>query len=262
MGRLPDRHPPRLASLLEARRHVGGVADRRVVHAQVAADRAHHDEAGVEALAGAEADAARRELRLVVVERPLDAEGGVDGAARMVLVGDRGPEERHDAVAEELVDRALVAVDLGEHEVEGPAHEPVDLLGVEALGQRGEAGDVHEEHRHLFALALERAARGEDLLGQVLRRVGPGRGELIGGGARRKRPAALVAEPVARRVRRLADRAHHLEARAAAAAEAGVSGVRLAAARTGHRVTATSFMASSCMSTAVVGASRVRVAGL
>ena len=32
----------------------------------------------------------------------------------MILVGERGAEERHEAVAEELVDRALVAVDLGQ----------------------------------------------------------------------------------------------------------------------------------------------------
>ncbi len=120
---------------------------------------AHHHEPGIEALAGAEGDAARRELSLVPLERARDAERGVDGAPRVVLMGDRGAEERHDAVAQELVDRALVLVHLGQHELEGPAHEPVHLLGIQALGERREARDVHEEHRDLLALALKRAAR-------------------------------------------------------------------------------------------------------
>jgi len=62
----------------------------------------------------------------------------VDGPARVILMGDGGAEQRHDAVTEKLVDRALVAVHLAQHQVEGAAHEPVDFLGVETLGQRGE----------------------------------------------------------------------------------------------------------------------------
>jgi hypothetical protein len=139
IGRLRDRDTSRLTRLLQTRRHVGRVSHRGVVHAQVAADAADHDEAGVEALARAEADAAGSQPGLIALERPSDAKRGVDGPARVVLMGDGGTEQRHDAVAQELVDRALVAVHLGQHEVEGPAHEPVDFLGVETLGQRGEA---------------------------------------------------------------------------------------------------------------------------
>jgi hypothetical protein len=62
-------------------------------------------------------------------------------------------------------------VNFGQHEIEGPAHQPMDLLGVEALRQRGEPRDVHEEHGHLLAFAGERAFRGEDLLGKVLGRI-------------------------------------------------------------------------------------------
>ena len=72
------------------------------------------------------------QLGLVGLERARDAERGVDGPARVVLVRDGRAEQRHDAVAEELVDRALVAVHLGQHEIEGAAHEPVDFLGIEA----------------------------------------------------------------------------------------------------------------------------------
>ena len=41
-----------------------------------------------------------------------------DRAARVILVGERRAEERHEAVAEELVDRALVAMHLGERDLE------------------------------------------------------------------------------------------------------------------------------------------------
>jgi hypothetical protein len=68
-------------------------------------------------------------------------------------------------------------VDRAEHEIEGAPHEAVDFFRVEPLGQRGEPGDVDEQHRDLLTFALKRGPGGEDLLGQVLRRVGLGRGE-------------------------------------------------------------------------------------
>jgi hypothetical protein len=96
---------------------------------------------------------------------------------RVILVSDGRAEQCHDPVAEELVHGALVPVHLGQHQLEGAGHEGVDLLGIEARGDRGEAGDVHEEHRDLLALALDRALGREDPLGEVLGGVGRGRGE-------------------------------------------------------------------------------------
>ena len=120
---------------------------------------------------GAKADPARRQFLLIRAQDPIDAQCSVDGAARVVLVSDGGTEQRHDPIAEKLVDGTLVAMDFRQHEIEGSAHQLVDLLDVEALRQRGEPGDVHEKHGHLFALALQRGPRGEDLLGKVLGRV-------------------------------------------------------------------------------------------
>ena len=62
----------------------------------------------------------------------------------MVLVGDRRAEERHDAVAGELVDGALPAVHGVEHELECAVHDAVELFGVEGPRQLGRALDVHE----------------------------------------------------------------------------------------------------------------------
>ena len=51
--------------------------------------------------------------------------GGEHGPPGVVLVRDRRAEQGHEAVAEELVDRPLVAVDLGQGQLE----EPVEQAG-------------------------------------------------------------------------------------------------------------------------------------
>ena len=48
------------------------------------------------------------------------------------------------------------------------------LLGIAVGEQLHRALEVGEEHGHLLALALQRGLRGEDLLGEVLGRVGLG----------------------------------------------------------------------------------------
>ena len=77
------------------------------------------------------------------------------------------PEQGHDPVARVLVDRALETVHLGGDPLEAAIDEVVHDLGVELLGQRGEARHVSKEHRHLFALAFQGTAGGEDFLGQI-----------------------------------------------------------------------------------------------
>ena len=67
------------------------------------------------------------------LQLPLDRERRTQRAMGVVLVSDRRPEQRHHAVAEELVDRALVAVHLVQDHLEGAVHDRVDFLGVEAL---------------------------------------------------------------------------------------------------------------------------------
>ena len=110
----------------------------------------------------------------------------------MVLVGDRGAEERHDAVAGVLVDGPLVAVDAVGEDPEEAIEEAMPFLGIDALGELHRARDVGEEDGDRLALALERALGGEDLLDEVARRVGA---RLGGGRRRRQARAAGVAEP-------------------------------------------------------------------
>src|SRR5262249_45801488 len=123
--------------------------------------------------------------------------------------------------------------------LERAAHEGVDFLGIEARGDRGEAGDVHEQHGDLLALALDRAPRGEDLVGQVLGCV-RARHHLFADAAGLVAAcipecrSALVADLVPRRIARPTGRAHGLERSAAAAAELRCVRVVVLTARAGH----------------------------
>ena len=101
-----------LGELLHARGQADGVALRRVVHAQVVADLADHDLAGVEAHAHGEVAgrAARAQVLRHSAQLLAQVQGRVAGALRVVLVRDRRAEQRHDAVAGVLVHRALEAM--------------------------------------------------------------------------------------------------------------------------------------------------------
>ena len=227
--------------LLHARRRVGRVADRGVVHSQVVADRPDDDEPGVEAHAHAEVDPARP-LELVAVpgEDALHPERRVCRAPRVVLVGHGCAEEGHEPVPEELVDGALVAVDLDEHQLERAVDEGVDVLGIEGLGEGREAGGIGEEHRDLLALARERGAVLQDPLGQVGRRVRRGRREARGerlrhGRRRAERRAARAAEFFPRRDAHATGGAQRVQPRAALLAELHARAILRLARGTTHR---------------------------
>ncbi len=90
----------------------------------------------------------------------------------MIFVGDRRPEDRHDSIAGELVDRPLETVHPVGEDLEEAVHDPIPLFWIDLLAELHRPLHVGEQHRHLLALALESAAGGEDLLGEVLRGVG------------------------------------------------------------------------------------------
>ena len=163
LGGVADQDRARRRQRLQARGEVGRVADRRVVHLEVVADRADDDRAGVDADAQLELDAAlgERHAALRRGERVADRQRGADRALGRVLVRDRRAEERHHAVAGELVDDALEAVDLAEAELDVLLEQLAVLLGVEPVGDRGRADEVAEQHRDELALAA-RAVGGRD----------------------------------------------------------------------------------------------------
>ena len=109
------------------------------------------------------------------LQRAANVQGRQHGAPRVILVGDRRAEERHEAIAQELVHRPLVAVHVGQRQLEEPAQQHVHGVRAQPLRQPGGADDVAEQHADGLPLALHGAARGQDLLGEVPRRVRLGR---------------------------------------------------------------------------------------
>src|SRR5207245_2167110 len=162
----------------------------------------------------------------------------------VVLVRDGRTEEGHDAVAGELDDRPLEAMHALGEDMEEAIHDAVPVLGVELLGEVHRAFHVGEEDGHLLALAFERAAGAEDLLGQVLR--GVRRGRFLGQSRRRGlRSAAAPAELLARLDCRSARGTGSAEAAPALRAETPVVAVLVAAGRAADRASARGFFWSA-----------------
>ena len=124
----------RLGEPEKPRREVRGIADGRVVHSEILADGADHDEARVDPHSHLELDPVNpSDLVGQWRELPLDRERSTQGAMGVVLVRDRRPEQCHHAVAQKLIDRSLVAMHRVERHRERAIHDRVDVLGVEAL---------------------------------------------------------------------------------------------------------------------------------
>ena len=136
-------------------RQTDRVADRRVVALALVADRPGDHLAGVDPDPGREVEAVlATELGGVVRDVIEHPQRRVAGALGVVLVGDRRPEDGHDPVAGEFVDRPLETVDGVGEDREEALHDPAPLLGVLLLGHVHRAHDVGEQHRDQLAFAL------------------------------------------------------------------------------------------------------------
>ena len=140
---------------------------------QVVANGAHHHLARVQADTDAQLEAAAApHLVGVGAHRRLHGQGRVTGAHGVVLVGNGRPKERHDAVAQDLVDGALVAVHGVHHAVDGGIEELLGRFGIQAANELGRVFDIRKEHGHLLTLAFQGAAGGQDFLREIGRGVG------------------------------------------------------------------------------------------
>jgi hypothetical protein len=91
---------------------VRGLSNGRVVHAQIAADCAHHHVPGIDPDADLHLHALRPAKFLrVATHGILHAERGITRADGVILMRERRAKERHDTVAHHLVDRAFVVMD-------------------------------------------------------------------------------------------------------------------------------------------------------
>src|SRR4030095_479421 len=106
---------------------------------------------------------------------------GVAGAHGVVLVGERRPEQGHDAVAHDLVHRPLVPVYRVHHALEDRVEDATRVLRVAVGEQFHRPFEVGEQYGDLLALAFERTAGSENALGEVLGRVGLRRYDTLGG---------------------------------------------------------------------------------
>jgi hypothetical protein len=82
------------------------------------------------------------------------------------------PEQRHESIAQKLIDGAFVAMNFRERQLEEAVEQHVHCIGAYPSGELGGVGDVAKQHRDQLAFALERGARGQDPVGQVRRRIG------------------------------------------------------------------------------------------
>src|SRR5262249_41228053 len=153
---------------------------------------------------------------------------------RVVLVRDWGAEERHDAVARELVHRPLEAMHTRGENGEEAIDDVVPLLGIELLGKLHRALHISEEHGDLLSLALQGGTGAENLLGEVRRGIGCGR-SLSESRSSRQRGAAAPAELLARLDGPAARRTRAAEAAPTLRAEAAVRAVAVTARRAAER---------------------------
>ena len=73
-----------------------------------------------------------------------DRESGPNGALGIVLVRHRSAEERHDGIADELLNRAAVTLELVAEARVVRREQRANVLGIELLGARGKADEVGE----------------------------------------------------------------------------------------------------------------------
>jgi hypothetical protein len=137
---LVDEDPARRRGALDARRGVHQVAGDDAL-----ADRPdrHGGVAGRDPGPGLEGGAAALAER---VHRIDQLEGDADGPLGVVLLGDRRAPDRHHRVADELLDRAAVALDRAPGRLEVAREQLAHLLGIARAGERREADQVGEEH--------------------------------------------------------------------------------------------------------------------
>ena len=111
----------------------------------------------------------------------------------MIFMRKRRTEERHDAVAHDLIDGSFVAMHSFHHVLDHRIKKFPRFLRIAVGEQLHRSFHVGEQYRDLLALAFERALGGEDLFGEMFRSVGLGGSKLRGCGCRcaRARPHSL-----------------------------------------------------------------------
>ena len=212
LRRLTDQHRARLGRRLDTRRRVDQVAGDHALAPGAERDRR---------LAGEHAGA-RLQTGTELRHRGDEFERGAHRPLGVVFVRGRCAPDGHDRVADELLDRAAVALDHRPRRLEVLGEELPRFLGVPRLGQRREADQVGEEDGN------EPALRRRGLRGLYSRR------RTAFPVLRCKRSPALAAELLVAHESGAAGGARNLESRSAFGAELLSLCVRGSAAGADH----------------------------
>src|SRR5262245_19389144 len=145
----------------------------RIVHLQVAADGTHYHIPGVEPDADAQGHALIAEQLIGVALEPfLHAQCRIACPYRVVLVSDRRTKQRHDAVTCHLIHGTLIVMNRFHHQLEDGIEKLAGLFWIKVGDQFRRSLEIGEQDGHLLSLSLERAAGVQDLLSQMLWRIG------------------------------------------------------------------------------------------
>jgi hypothetical protein len=113
----------------------------------------------------------RSDRAIVSFQGALESESGQDGSPSVVLVSYWRPEQSHKAISEELVDSALIKMDLNYGQLKEAVQQVVHCFRAESLRQCSRIGKIAEDNGHLFVFAFDSTPGRENLVGQMGRGV-------------------------------------------------------------------------------------------
>ena len=87
-----------------------------------------------------------------------NAKGRACGSEGMIFVSDGCTKQGHETIAQELIERTLVAVYDSQREFKKTVQNSMHRLGADALGEGGRPDEIAEQDSYLLTLALHGGA--------------------------------------------------------------------------------------------------------
>src|SRR5262245_38799431 len=135
---------------------MGRMAQSGIVHIEIVADRTHHNLARVQADADLQSQFfGLAESSPIASHLFLHGQSGVTGAHGVILVSQWCPKERHDSVAQHLVNGSFVSVNRIHHDPQYRIDELLRFFWIDALQPAGYTSDVGKENRYLLPFSFQ-----------------------------------------------------------------------------------------------------------
>src|SRR5688500_20242330 len=136
---------------------MGGLAHRRVIHFEIAADRADHNLSRVQTNSYLDGNSLGPSYALsVTFYQLLHTERGIASTYRMIFMRQRCPEQSHDTIAHDLVDCSFIPMHRFHHVLKHRIEDLSRLLRITVCKQLHRTFHVNEQHRDLLSLAFTR----------------------------------------------------------------------------------------------------------